>query len=258
MNSLEEMRKFEIYAEQSILDNCYFVIRSDGRHFSTEVENMNLDRPFDKKLRESMIEAIKVVMEDFNPLFAYTESDEVSFLFNRDMIDFNRRVEKITTLISAKMSAAFLKTEAGKSSTGLPTFDARTIVLPTEEDVINYFQWRQMDSHRNCISTYTFWKLVQDGVSKSKVQKMMDGKDDSWKNDLLFERFGINYNNVSDWEKKGNMIYWDTYEKEGYNPIEDEKVIVERRKLVDEEVNVHFRDDNLDKWINKGIKVFED
>jgi len=225
-NSLEDMRVFEQFSTPIINPNSYFVVRVDGRSFHTEVKKLGMDRPFDRELREAMIVAAKEVMSDFRPVFAYTESDECSFLFDKTWDKFDRRAEKIATLISSKMSVAFFRffwTRYGKLST-LPTFDARVIPLPSLHEVVRYYRWRQMDSHRNAISTYCFWKLVQSGVKERQAAALLDGKKDSFKNELLFSKFNINYNKVSNWEKKGTMIYWANEPKKGYNPITIQKL----------------------------------
>ncbi len=80
-NLLGEMKKFEIFSDLTILSDCFFAIRVDGRSFHTEVKKMKMERPFDKKLRNAINKAVKSVMKDFGCLFAYTESDEVTFSF---------------------------------------------------------------------------------------------------------------------------------------------------------------------------------
>lgn len=252
INSLEEMRKFEVYADNLILSDSYFSVRVDGRGFHTEVKKLGMKRPFDRILREALNKSIIEVMKDFNCVFAYTESDECTFLFDKDNDKFDRRHEKIVSLVASKMSVAFIK-QFPNHNTSLPSFDARVLVLPTKEEVIKCFQWRQMDSHRNAISTYCFWNLVKSGKNERQAQKEMVGKNDSYKNELLFSKFGINYNNVSNWEKKGTMFYWKYYKKNGFNPITNEKVKAIRKEIVSEDVGIHFRKDNLNKWLNKGI-----
>jgi len=253
-NKMEEVKKFEYYAANKVLDNCYIAVRVDGRSFQMEVKRLNLKRPFDRKFRNAMCFAAKEVMADFGALFAYTESDECSFLFQKEFSMFERRHEKLVSLMAAKMSASFNQVSFVRDSGTAPIFDARAIVLPSKADVIKYFQWRQMDSHRNCISSYCFWKLVQEGMNNKEAHKVMDRKDDSWKNELLFERFGINYNETAKWQRKGTMLYWKEYKKKGFNPVKKEEVNAIRRKIVVEEADPGFKQDNLKHWINKGGK----
>jgi tRNA(His) 5'-end guanylyltransferase len=38
-----------------------------------------------------------------------------------------------------------------------------------------------------------------------------------YKNELLFQN-GINFNDVPTWQKRGTGVYWETFQKEGFNP----------------------------------------
>jgi len=98
MNSLEDMRIYENYAEEKVLQDCYIAVRVDGRTFHTEVKRMKLKRPFDKSLRKAIEKAAKEVMKDFGAVFAYTESDEVTFLFPKKYESYDRRAEKLASL----------------------------------------------------------------------------------------------------------------------------------------------------------------
>ncbi len=253
INKLEEMQKFERYHEVSILPHCFFAIRVDGRSFHTEVKKMNMERPFDRKLRNAINKAIKSVMKDFGCLFAYTESDEATFLFPKQSDLFDRRVEKLVSLVASKMSVEFARSKIAKGT--CPTFDARIIELPSDDLVISCFQWRQMDSHRNAISTQCFWRLVKGGESERKATRILKGLNDSAKNELLFSRFECNYNNTPEWTRKGTMFYIKEYTKKGYNPIKKREEKALRKKIVCEDVKVHFRKDNLEEWLNKGVKI---
>ena len=108
-NKLEDMIQFERYSGISIIPNSFFAIRVDGRSFHTEVKKMKMERPFDRKLRTAINKSIKNVMKDFGCLFAYTESDEVTFLFPKESRIFDRRLEKLVSLVASKMSVEFLQ-----------------------------------------------------------------------------------------------------------------------------------------------------
>lgn len=253
MNTLEDMRIFERYNYLTILPNSFFAIRVDGRNFHTEVKKMKMERPFDKKLRNAINKAIKIVMKDFGCIFAYTESDEVTFLFPKETNIFDRRVEKLVSLVASRMSVEFSKSNIAKGTS--PTFDARVLELPSDDLVIKCFQWRQMDSHRNAISTQCFWRLVQSGKTERQADKILLGMKDKDKNELLFKNFNCNYNNTPEWTRKGTMFYFKEYTKKGFNPIKKQEEKAIRKKIICENVKVHFKKDNLKEWLNKGIKI---
>ena len=51
------------------------------------------------------------------------------------------------------------------------------------------------------------------------------------KNEFLFQK-GINFNNLPDWQKRGTGIYWESYEKDAFNPKTGEAVKAQRKRLV--------------------------
>ena len=44
-----------------------------------------------------------------------------------------------------------------------PTFDARTVLYPTNRNLRDYLSWRQADCHINNLYNTTFWTLIQKG-----------------------------------------------------------------------------------------------
>lgn len=227
----DDMKRYEIYSNTEIPPGSAFAVRVDGRSFHKEVERMALSRPLDRKLRDAMVEAATAVMKDFLLPLAYTESDEATFLFPKEYAGFNRRPEKIASLVAARMSVAFNNTPLVKGTKVEPIFDARVLVLPTEKDVDRCFKWRIGDSKRNCVSTYCFWTMVNNGVKKSKAQKIMDGMKDAEKLQYLKMR-GINYDKITDWERHGTVIKRVPYAKAGYDPIAKVAVVATRYKFV--------------------------
>ena len=63
-----------------------------------------------------------------------------------------------------------------------------------------------------------------------EATKELEGKGVSLKNELLFSR-GINYNDLPSWQKRGIGLWYEEYDKEGYNPMTDEKVLTKRNRI---------------------------
>lgn len=225
----DDMKRHEVFSNNEVPPNSFFAIRVDGRNFHTEVKRLGLERPLDRKLRDAIVEASIEVMKDFGIDYAYTESDEVTFIFTNKYTNYLRRAEKLATLVASKMSVSFNRTELIRNSQISPIFDGRVLVLPTQEDVERCLKWRLYDSKRNCISTYCFWTLVKKGVKEGSAQKMLNGKKDSEKKAIL-KGHDIDYSDCKDWEKFGTIIKAENYEKEGFNPMTKEKVMAIRKK----------------------------
>ena len=125
-----------------------------------------------------------------------------------------------------------------------PSFDGRIVLYPTEKVVRDYFSWRQADStylslelfpgelehvyriaHINNLYNTAFWALVQEGKQTTTqahealrvsvirrgggvfvLTRGAKGTNSAQKNQLLFERFGMNYNDVSERMRKGSVV----------------------------------------------------
>jgi len=249
---LEDMRKFEIFNNIKIPPNCWFIARLDGKGFNKLTKKMNLKKPFDENFKKSIVEAIKKVMFNTGAILSYFESDEISILFKKDSDFFNRRIEKINSILSSMMTTECMTQDFFKGF--LPIFDCRLLVCPIEEDVFNVFKWRLNDSLRNCLNSYAFWNLVFSGKTNKQATKILQNMKANQKQELLFKKFGINFNDVEKWKKNGTFIFIKEIDKEGFNPKENKKVIVKRN--VFKEISKDFKEqkDFYKKLLKRGLK----
>ena len=58
------------------------IIRLDGNNFHNWTKG--LDRPFDKKLNELMVETTKYLVKETNDIVGYTQSDEITLIIYSD------------------------------------------------------------------------------------------------------------------------------------------------------------------------------
>jgi tRNA(His) guanylyltransferase len=90
----------------------------------------------------------------------------------------------------------------------LPSFDGRAVQYPSIQNLRDYMSWRQVDCHINNLYNTTFWTLIQKGgMSATEAEKELAGTLAADKNEILFTRFGINYNNEDDIYKKGSVVF---------------------------------------------------
>ncbi len=59
---------------------------------------------------------------------------------------------------------------------------------------------------------------------------MLEGQSVAYKNELLFQN-GINFDKLPSWQKRGIGVYWNTYEKQGFNPKTGQMETAIRRGL---------------------------
>ncbi|OJD26151.1 hypothetical protein ACJ73_02478, partial [Blastomyces percursus] len=90
----------------------------------------------------------------------------------------------------------------------LPSFDGRAVQYPSVQNLRDYMSWRQADCHINNLYNTTFWNMVlRGGMSNTEAEKALQGTVSGDKNEILFSRFGINYNNEPEMYRKGSVIF---------------------------------------------------
>ena len=134
-------------------------------------------------------------------------------------------MRKYISILTGEASAA-LSLKLGCTA----VFDCRLIPLPNMERVKDYFLWRQEDAHRNALNAHCYWMLRKEGMSVNKATALLEGKTVSYKNELLFS-YGINFDKLPAWQKRGIGLYWEEYEKSSINPLTGESKAAVRRRL---------------------------
>ena len=211
------------------------IIRLDGVAFHTFTKGFA--KPFDKRLMETMQEVtLELCSEIQGCVLAYTQSDEITLVLNdyKELDSeawYDYSVQKLCSVAAAKATRIFnnifpekagkLIAELTKEISSKPDskseqikdvkklvdayfraikkgaeFDARCFNIPVEE-VLNCVLWRIKDCNRNSINS-----LGQAYFSHKELQ----GKNTSEVQDMLVNNFGINWNDLSNFEKTGTLI----------------------------------------------------
>lgn len=222
-----KMRVFETAQDRCMLPETYIVARIDGRGFTKLTKETHpFEAPFDERFRDMMVGTVRHLMScGFNVIYGYTQSDEISLLFHLNESAFGRKTRKFISILAGEASACF------SALLGSPAaFDCRLSELPNRHLVEDYFRWRNEDAHRNALNAHCYWRLRKDNHTQTEATKKIKGLSIAEKNELLFQ-YGINFNEVPNWQKRGIGAYWKTLKKQGINPKTKEKVQVERREL---------------------------
>lgn len=238
----KKMRCYETAHDRFVPPGMYMVARIDGRSFTKLTKEVHkFNAPFDEKFRDMMVETVKHLMNcGFNIIYGYTQSDEISLLFHPEERLFGRKTRKYISVLAGEASARF------SSLLGdVAAFDCRISELPEENMVEDYFRWRNEDAHRNALNAHCYWRLRQDGYSANQATAAIEGKSVAAKSELL-SKYGIDFNNLPSWPKRGIGFYWENAMKEGFNPVSNESVWVEKRVIkVDMELPVGAEYANL-------------
>lgn len=207
------------YVKNFELPDCippsnWIVVRVDGRGFSKLCKKYNFQKPNDKRALDLMNAAATEVVKSFvDVVIAYGDSDEYSFVFHEDTTLFERRSAKLATSVATQFTAEYCMLWP-EYMTGVrlerpwPTFDGRCVAYPKRKILRDYLSWRQADCHINNLYNTTFWSLVlKGGMSGAEAEVALKGTVAADKNEILFARFGINYNQEEEMFRKGTVIY---------------------------------------------------
>ncbi len=223
----KEMKEREIYTGIKVFPP--FAVRIDGRGFRRALDALGFEKPYDEKFAHAMADSTESLFRDsgMNPLFAFIFSDEVSFFFYD--IPYNSRIEKIDSVIPAYFSSALT---INLDMENPIAFDSRVILLGNE-DIYRYLLWRQAETWRNHVSSYGYYTLRKSGASENEAAERLKNMKASDIHELVF-RYGINLAETPVWQRCGILIYRETYEKTGYDPVKKIEVKAQRTKIIQE------------------------
>ncbi|CAI7826565.1 unnamed protein product [Closterium sp. NIES-54] len=206
----EYVKQFE--QPDRLLPHCWIVVRIDGRGFSKFVTEHAFEKPNDERGLRLMNDAATAVMAQVPDIvLAYGVSDEFSFVIRRDSNLYERRASKLISVVVSLFAASFVHQWSNHFPSqpllAPPSFDARAVLYPSTAVLRDYLSWRQVDCHINNQYNTCFWLLVKSGLSPKEAQDTIKGTLADAKNELLFTRFGINYNDLPAIFRKGSSIF---------------------------------------------------
>ncbi|MCQ1536582.1 tRNA 5'-guanylyltransferase [Methanosarcina sp. KYL-1] len=243
------MKSREIFAEMRCIPPV--VVRADGRNFKNVLSGLGFKKPYDETFARAIANTAELFIKKsgLSPLFAYTFSDEISFLFID--LPFDGRVEKIDSVTASFLGSALT------ISLGLEepiAFDARVVALQREE-IPEYLHWRQLEAWRNCAASYGYYTLRNEGMGGEEASKFLKGKKESEIHELLFER-GINLAALPAWQRRGVIVSGKEYEISGFNPVSGKETKSLRRKITQNWEIPKFKSEEgkafLEKLINRN------
>jgi len=203
----------EIFSHLQVPSDTPFFVRLNGRRFQAVSEKLKAEKPLDKKFAKCLVKSGKAIFqEDLNPALIYVASDEVNVLFAYGA-PFNRRVEKINSVLAGIVSSAFSLNALKLFHKALTVaFDSRIIISPQEKSV-EYLTWRQLDAWRNHNNAYAYWLLRKLGRRPKDAAKTLKGLKTEELHQLLFQH-GVNLAKTPAWQRRGILIHRHPYRKQ--------------------------------------------
>lgn len=242
----KEMKEREIFSQLRVFPP--FAVRIDGRGFKRALELLELKKPYDERFAHAMADSVESFFREsgLNPLFAFTFSDEITLFFNE--IPYNNRIEKIDSIIPGFISSALTIQLNLKNPV---SFDSRVILLG-KEDIYRYLLWRQAETWRNHVSSYGYYTLLKTGLTENEAASRLRNMKASAIHELVFSH-GINLAETPGWQRCGILIYRETYEKTGYDPVKKTEVKTQRTKIAQEWNTPIFKSEEGRKLVERLI-----
>ena len=139
-------------------------------------------------------------------------SDELNVLFLY-LAPFRRRVEKINSILAGIASSAFsLRILESFGKNLIACFDSR-VIISSSERIVEYLGWRQRDAWRNHNNAYAYWLLRKMGHTPSKAAKMLKGLKSRALREM-FSSHGVNLAKTPAWQRRGILVYRESYKKQ--------------------------------------------
>lgn len=232
-------------------------MRIDGKAFHKFTDAHNFEKPNDSRGLNLMNFAASCVMKEFNEIIlAYGQSDEYSFVFHRTANVYNRRASKISSNVNSLFTSSYVfywdRWFGAEKLKYPPSFDARIVLYPTEENLRDYLSWRQADVHINNLYNTCFWNLVlKKGLTKVEAEEQLRKTVSADKNEILFSEFGINYNTLPAMFRKGTILVTKQIK---YDGGKTKKVVV---PIYDDLIKDKFWKENDELLARKPPKPFD-
>lgn len=223
----QRMKEYESIPKNFLMRRTPVIIRLDGRSFSSFCKRFK--KPYDEIFHEIMNKVTShLCLKIQGSKLAQRHSDEISILLtDYDTINtdsfFEYNVQKICSVVAGMATAEFcrllvahqIRTRATivevlnkdnviKWDEEWPTFDCRCFNIP-ENDISNYFYWRLLDAKRGSINM-----LAQSKFSHKELQ----GKNCDQMQEMLFQKFNINWGKLPAGQKVGFICYKVTKKKQ--------------------------------------------
>jgi tRNA(His) guanylyltransferase len=209
--------KHEAFSKTYIPPETPFFLRLDGWRFRKLSEAIKAEKPFDEKFAKCLVSSGKILfMKGFSPALVYVVSDEINILF-LNVAPFRRRIEKVNSVPASLISSAFtLSLRKFFDEENIVAFDSRIVVVSTDEKIVQYLAWRQMNNWRNYNNAYAYWAFHKIGYKPPEISKRLKGLKTEELHEIML-RQGVNLAKTSQWQRRGILVYKQLFLREVEN-----------------------------------------
>uniref|UniRef100_A0A453JSS0 tRNA(His) guanylyltransferase n=1 Tax=Aegilops tauschii subsp. strangulata TaxID=200361 RepID=A0A453JSS0_AEGTS len=172
----------------------------------------SFDKPNDETALRLMNACASLMMEQFpDIIFGYGFDNEYSFVFQEKTELYQRDERLIISSCSSCFTSFYMmkwkEYFPSKELVQPPHFQVEVSCYPEPRIVCDYLSRRQSECHNRNQYTTCFWMLVKSGEGENKAKEILKDTLPKDKNELLFQRFQMNYNNEPAMFRKGSCAY---------------------------------------------------
>lgn len=255
----DRMKQYEVVETNRTLDpKLPIYARLDGRSFSKFTRGMH--RPFDTDMQQAMVETTKYLVQHTNAHIGFTQSDEISLVWwipedKASSIFFAGKIQKMVSVLASMATSAFivalLKSERLSSYVQHhPHFDARVFQLPSKEEAVNAFLWRELDGERNAISNVARCHFSAKELHKKNVKDMQK---------MLLKKKNVTMDDFPDTLRRGTYVQRRTYDTvlHGNNVMRSHIVELNMPRLISVENRVNVFFNHVDPIVSNSKSTLE-
>ena len=177
---------------------AFVMARLDGRAFHSFCRSMV--RPYDAGFVRAMRETTRHLVHESNARVGYCQSDEITLAFPAEPGGqrwFGGRLQKLVSILAAECSVHFARRiERHIIGPRLPVFDCRVWAVPSLDEAVNVFRWRQRDAVRNSILMLAQEHLPPSVLHGTNTERLLS---------ILRERHGIEWSEYPDELRQGSF-----------------------------------------------------
>lgn len=205
-NIAERMKMYESHeTSRKFIPLLPVMARMDGRSFHNFCKRMQ--KPYDMNFMKAMQNTTKQLVKETNAVIGYTQSDEITLIFNSDDIKseifFAGKIHKMNSQLASLTTVNFIMNSIHYKliEHQLPTFDCRVWQVPNKMEAVNCLIWRQQDCMRNSINLLAQHHFSHKQLHKKSVKEVL----------LMLEEIGV-YWDQEDHHFKNGFFYKDNSE----------------------------------------------
>lgn len=189
--------------------NGYILVMIDGKNFSKLIKN-KFEKPFDDWFIDTMNKTAKHLCKNIqNCVGAFVQSDEISLVIQDNpetCPPFDLRMCKLLSIIPSLATSFFTKQMIIRNGCDCKTiitspdyvFDCKVWTVPSQNDMIAWFLYRQIDCVRNSKQQFCQTYIPHNQLKNKIVDEQVE---------LCFNETGHDWNSITEDKKYGRFLY---------------------------------------------------